>query len=284
MKVQTKKMLIAAGVFLVLVVALAFLLFRAGDAPGGQSGGAGTFPTPGLGDSFSRGTGQVGDGGRLFPSGETEEPGLFYTIDTDGDGIPDWREILLGLNPNKKDTDGDGIPDDEEETSHPSAGSSFFSSFDPSFIPPLEPPVYGESLPIMPSAESVSAKNTPRIATISPTFGTTATTITISGDRFEPFNTVYTGFGVVKNVPSPDGKTIMVSMSAATSALSTPPEGKVPVLNGNTLTFRDAADGDKAAHDPTTGDGSFVISIPVVVQTKYGLSNPQYFKTTLKFY
>lgn len=31
--------------------------------------------------------------------------------DTDGDGLPDWQETLLGLDPQNADTDGDGTPD-----------------------------------------------------------------------------------------------------------------------------------------------------------------------------
>jgi len=34
--------------------------------------------------------------------------------DTDGDGIDDFTEILLGLDPTKKDTDGDGIWDNAD--------------------------------------------------------------------------------------------------------------------------------------------------------------------------
>ena len=33
------------------------------------------------------------------------------SLDTDGDGVPDWEEILLGLDPLKQDTDGDGVSD-----------------------------------------------------------------------------------------------------------------------------------------------------------------------------
>jgi len=36
------------------------------------------------------------------------------TIDTDGDGIPDLGELVIGTNPNNPDTDGDGIPDGAE--------------------------------------------------------------------------------------------------------------------------------------------------------------------------
>jgi len=37
-----------------------------------------------------------------------------YTTDTDGDGIRDWEEALLGLDPTNPDTNGDGISDGEE--------------------------------------------------------------------------------------------------------------------------------------------------------------------------
>ncbi len=37
-----------------------------------------------------------------------------YTIDTDGDGVRDWEEALLGLDPDNPDTNGDGISDGEE--------------------------------------------------------------------------------------------------------------------------------------------------------------------------
>src|ERR1035437_1193625 len=36
------------------------------------------------------------------------------TIDSDSDGLPDWKEVLYGTDPHKADTDGDGTPDGEE--------------------------------------------------------------------------------------------------------------------------------------------------------------------------
>jgi hypothetical protein len=36
-------------------------------------------------------------------------------VDTDGDGLPDALEILLGLDPNNPDTDGDGTNDGDED-------------------------------------------------------------------------------------------------------------------------------------------------------------------------
>lgn len=40
--------------------------------------------------------------------------GIVAPQDTDNDGIPDTKEIELGLNPNKADSDGDGISDLDE--------------------------------------------------------------------------------------------------------------------------------------------------------------------------
>ena len=47
--------------------------------------------------------GQVGDGS---PNG-----GNRRAVDSDGDGLPDRREVAQGLDPNNPDTDGDGVPD-----------------------------------------------------------------------------------------------------------------------------------------------------------------------------
>ncbi|MCW5551990.1 MAG: hypothetical protein KIS67_07460 [Verrucomicrobiae bacterium] len=40
---------------------------------------------------------------------------LRVPVDTDGDGIPDVLEALLGLNPNEPDSNGNGIPDGQED-------------------------------------------------------------------------------------------------------------------------------------------------------------------------
>jgi alpha-tubulin suppressor-like RCC1 family protein len=37
--------------------------------------------------------------------------GKYGLLDSDGDGIVDWKEVQLGTDPNNPDTDGDGIPD-----------------------------------------------------------------------------------------------------------------------------------------------------------------------------
>ncbi|MFQ5540646.1 MAG: hypothetical protein ACE5F4_00105 [Candidatus Paceibacteria bacterium] len=46
--------------------------------------------------------------------------------DSDGDGVPDWKETLLGLDPSSPDTDGDGVPDGEWVAQN--AGAAAFTS------------------------------------------------------------------------------------------------------------------------------------------------------------
>jgi hypothetical protein len=51
---------------------------------------------------------------RMFYKVAVEAPATFVSGDSDGDGIPDAQEILLGTNPGRYDTDKDGISDGEE--------------------------------------------------------------------------------------------------------------------------------------------------------------------------
>ncbi|WP_336244715.1 OmpA family protein [Natronogracilivirga saccharolytica] len=46
----------------------------------------------------------------------TEEPD--ETVDTDGDGVPDYVELEIGTDPENPDTDGDGLTDGEELYEH----------------------------------------------------------------------------------------------------------------------------------------------------------------------
>lgn len=53
------------------------------------------------------------------PSEETDvetSPAQAGPVDSDGDGLPDSKELLLGTDPEKSDTDGDGLTDKEEST------------------------------------------------------------------------------------------------------------------------------------------------------------------------
>lgn len=48
------------------------------------------------------------------PFFETDSPEIDYELDSDGDGLPDYIEELLGTDPFNADTDGDGLTDYEE--------------------------------------------------------------------------------------------------------------------------------------------------------------------------
>jgi len=74
------------------------------------------------GGTIDSGTGGLGDGGAVGPVGDTGSggdtglggdtgTGMF---DSDGDGLPDWVEDLLGTDPYNPDTDGDGLPDGDD--------------------------------------------------------------------------------------------------------------------------------------------------------------------------
>lgn len=47
-------------------------------------------------------------------NGDEEDPGKGYPVDTDGDGLPDKIEKMIGSDPYKKDTDNDGFNDFDE--------------------------------------------------------------------------------------------------------------------------------------------------------------------------
>jgi hypothetical protein len=58
-------------------------------------------------NSVPRGSGQgPSTGGNSGP--------VNYFLDSDGDGLPDWFELLIGTDPFNPDTDGDGLTDGEE--------------------------------------------------------------------------------------------------------------------------------------------------------------------------
>ncbi|MES2223998.1 MAG: hypothetical protein V4469_03665 [Patescibacteria group bacterium] len=47
-------------------------------------------------------------------SNETDAEKNISALDTDGDGLPDWQEIITNTDPHNTDTDGDGTPDGKE--------------------------------------------------------------------------------------------------------------------------------------------------------------------------
>lgn len=59
----------------------------------------------------TRVTGDTTDSGRTEISWESSDP---RSPHSDSDGIPDGREVELGLNPTSEDTDRDGLPDQQE--------------------------------------------------------------------------------------------------------------------------------------------------------------------------
>jgi len=46
--------------------------------------------------------------------GDNGAPAANSFIDSDGDGLPDWMELLIGTDPFNPDTDGDGLSDGDE--------------------------------------------------------------------------------------------------------------------------------------------------------------------------
>ena len=63
--------------------------------------------------STSGGTHET-NGEAAQPQARPAPPPVDPLLDSDGDGLPDWFELLIGTDPHKPDTDGDGLTDFEE--------------------------------------------------------------------------------------------------------------------------------------------------------------------------
>jgi hypothetical protein len=90
------------------------------NAPGGVGGAFETdsyfsvlnnFTSPSARPSSTSGTGTAGTGASATPA---DVPPIDPLTDSDGDGLPDWLEMLIGTDPQNPDTDGDGLNDFEE--------------------------------------------------------------------------------------------------------------------------------------------------------------------------
>ena len=65
-------------------------------------------PSPSSANSSSE-----GNANSTQPNNPAPKP-IDPLLDSDGDGLPDWFEILMGTDPNNPDTDGDGLTDFQE--------------------------------------------------------------------------------------------------------------------------------------------------------------------------
>lgn len=70
--------------------------------------------------------------------------------------------------------------------------------------------------PELTTKSRVASTNKPKISSISPTFGAYGTVITIKGENFSTSssNTIYTGYSILKNISSYDGKTMTFVVDA----------------------------------------------------------------------
>lgn len=181
MNAHTKKMIIWTVVIVVLGVAIFLSALKFGNDTDEQ-----------IHTVVSRG------GGGISPA----------DTDTDSDGLPDWKEELLGLDPKKGDTDGDGVSDGEEADAMlakndfvPAGQAEQKSSLPFAVFPQIDKN-------IIPTSETQTVSDSVRISKISPSEGVYGTEIIITGEGFSALNTLYTGYGVFRDIESFDGKTI----------------------------------------------------------------------------
>ncbi|GAX04417.1 hypothetical protein IWT140_02055 [Secundilactobacillus pentosiphilus] len=203
-----------------------------------------TFTTPG-GDTQTidpnKGTGNVtittnttNNGGGTGNTNNTSNGG----VDTDGDGLPDSTETVLGINPENKDTDGDGDTDLQE----------LLNSTDPKD----------------PNSNLNSLENGGKGGNTGNGGSTTTTTITT-------ISNVPGQGGDVKVIKNPDGSITFVFPNSDTQTVqpggSTTPDangGSFTVNPDGTITFNDGKGGQYTI-DPNKGGAAtqpIVINIP----------------------
>ncbi len=145
-----------------------------------------------------------------------------FKKDSDNDGLKDWEEALWKTDPQNPDSDGDGTPDGEEvaEGRNPAVpGPNDSLPF--TFLPPaksggdgivfkVKKEVTRKEKEVPGGAEKKKKEEKkPFILSVSPSQGGVGTEVKIIGSGFTPKgNTVYAGYAVIKNLPSPDGKTL----------------------------------------------------------------------------
>lgn len=111
--------LVALGVFAVILVRQRGLVSAPPDVPSSQAPTDGTSSLPGqpsrpAGDVSAPAAASAATG--IVPPGEDAPPPLSEAAltDADGDGLSDEEEAALGTDPAKADTDGDSLRDGDE--------------------------------------------------------------------------------------------------------------------------------------------------------------------------
>jgi len=137
--------------------------------------------------------------------------------DSDGDGLKDWKEVLLGFDPLSADSDGDGVLDGDEYKIMQSMSSSLggdvgtVSGMNGSGVSVQADGVRTR----LPDKSAIKIFKQPIIHSVSPSRGPVGTTVIVTGDNFSKENNiVYASYKVFYSVPSEDGKTLSVTLGA----------------------------------------------------------------------
>ncbi len=108
---------ISAAVVIIAIVVVGILLWQRQQPADQQAMTPSTADqTPVLPDEVESGSQQASDDGAEVSQETPQQPAgsLLPTTDSDGDGLVDELEALLGTDPQNADSDGDGFSDKEE--------------------------------------------------------------------------------------------------------------------------------------------------------------------------